>query len=233
MTEQNSRAVIGGNNPPDPIDEIGSKYADAIAEALNWLDGSTVENEGQMKHVDGLRKEMREYRMAVQAGQKEATEPLHEKWKGEIARWKPTLDDAVRMENGLKNSVDKFKKKLADEKAEKTRLANIEAAKARKEAEALAAAAATTTDIDAIRAADAAKEKAEAANKQAAAAKKDTVTGLRTVKKHAIDDYPKALNWIAKNDRDAVTEFITEYVRKNFKTSEIAGVRVWEDKQAY
>lgn len=233
MTEQNDRAVIGGNNPPDPIDEIGSKYADAIEEALNWLDGSTVENEGQMKHVDGLRKEMREYRMAVQAGQKEATEPLHEKWKAEIARWKPTLDDAVRMENGLKNSVEAFKKKLADEKAEKTRLANIAAANARREAEALAAAAATTTDIEAIRAADEAKAKADAANKQAAAAKQDKVTGLRTVKNHEIEDYPKALNWIAKNDRDAVTEFITEYVRKNFKTSEIAGVRVWEDKQAY
>ena len=42
-----------------------------------------------------------------------------------------------------------------------------------------------------------------------------------------------ALHWIAKNDKDAMTAFVEDYVRHNHKTSTITGVRVWQDKEAY
>ena len=64
-------------------------------------------------------------------------------------------------------------------------------------------------------------------------AAKDTVKGLRTVTKYEITDHRALLHWIAKNDRDAITAFIDEYVRRNHKTATITGVRVWEDKEAF
>ena len=65
----------------------------------NWLDGSPVENEAQMKAVDGLRKQAREWRMALKAGQKSATAPLYDAYKAEGARWKPTIEDAQRIDH--------------------------------------------------------------------------------------------------------------------------------------
>ena len=34
----NERAVIGGNNPPDPIDQICATFEASRMEAENWLD---------------------------------------------------------------------------------------------------------------------------------------------------------------------------------------------------
>ena len=45
--------------------------------------------------------------------------------------------------------------------------------------------------------------------------------------------HKEALNWIARNDRDAVTAFIEEYVRRNFKTLTIEGVKVTTEKEAF
>ena len=57
--------------------------------------------------------------------------------------------------------------------------------------------------------------------------------GLRTVHKYEITDGRAAINWIAKNDKEAVAEFVTEYVRRNHQTAQISGVRVWETKEAF
>ena len=96
-----------------------------------------------------------------------------------------------------------------------------------------AALAASAADIDAQRAADAAKAEAEAAAKAAKAASKNQVKGLRTVTKYEITDHRDALHWIAQHDRDAVTAFIEDYVRRNHRAANIAGVRVWQEKEAY
>lgn len=109
-------ASIGHNNPPDPIDAINTAHEGVRMEAENWLDGAEVENEAQMIAVDDLRKGAREWRMALEAGAKSATAPLYDAWKAEGARWKPTVDDAKRIEAGLVAAVDGFKRRLAAEK---------------------------------------------------------------------------------------------------------------------
>ena len=38
----NERAVIGGNNPPDPIDTITAAYESEREESANWTDGTPV-----------------------------------------------------------------------------------------------------------------------------------------------------------------------------------------------
>ncbi|MEP1768157.1 MAG: hypothetical protein ABJJ53_16145, partial [Sulfitobacter sp.] len=97
MNDMNPRAIVGGNNPPDPIDEISAAYDAEREEAANWTDGTAVENEAQMKSVDALRKSMREWRLSLEKGQKEATAPLRAVYQAELDRWKPTIEDAKRI----------------------------------------------------------------------------------------------------------------------------------------
>jgi hypothetical protein len=228
----NIQATIGHNNPPDPIDAITAPYDDARAEVENWADGGKVETEGQMQSVDALRKDMRAWRLALEAGQKEATAPLHAAYKTELDRWKPTIEDAKRLEGCLVSMVDGFKRKLAAEKAEVERKAQAEAWEATRKARE-AAQLADASNIEAQRAAAAAMAEAEAAHHRAAIAAKDTVKGLRTVTKFEVTDHKALLNWIAKNARDDVTAFIEAWALKNHKTTKADGLNVWTEKEAF
>ena len=222
------------NNPPDPIDEISAAFEADREEAANWLDGSPVENEHQMKAVDALRKSMRQWRLDLEKGQKSATAPLHDAYKAEMARWKPVIDDAKMIEGGLVAAVDAFKRKLAEEKKAAERAAWEEANCAKQEAEAKARAAAAS-DLEAQREAEAARQAAIDAERKAQEAKKDNVKGLRKVTKYEITDHKALLHWIAQNDREAVTAFIEDYARRNHKGKALAaaGLRVWDEKEAF
>ena len=228
----NQMATIGHNGGPDLIDEALAPFGDTITEAEGWLDGKPVENEGQMKAVDELIKGMKAARKAVDEARDGATKPLHEAWKAEVARWKPTQDDLDLQIKGLVALVDGFKRKLAAEKEAARQAAWAEAEAKRKEAEAKIAAA-DAANIEAQREARAAMEAADLARAQASAAQKDTVKGMRTVTRYEITDHRALLNWIAKNRRDDVTAFIEEWARKNHKDSNADGLWVWQDKEAY
>lgn len=224
---------LGHNHPPDQIDTITAAYEAEREEAANWLDGSPVENEAQMNAVDALRKSMRQWRLDLEKGQKDATAPLRAVYQAELDRWKPTIEDAKRIESCLVATVDAFKKRLAEEKRAAERAAWEAAEKARREAEAKAAAAAAT-DLEAQREAEAARQAAIDAEKAAQVARKDQVKGMRTVTKYEITDHKALLHWIAKNDRDAITAFLDEYARKEHKVVANAdGLRVWTEKEAY
>lgn len=225
-------ATIGDNNPPDPIDEALAPYGDTITEAEAWLDGAAVESEGQMKAVDDLTKGIKAALKDINAAEKSAAAPLHDAWKAEKARWKPTIDDLARIRDGLVAAASSFKAKLAAEKEAERRAAWEAADKARREAEEQAAKA-NAADIDAQREADAAKQAAVEAQKAAQAASKDTVKGMRKVTRYEVTDHRDALHWIAREDREAITAFVDEYVRKNHKKTPITGVRVWEEKEAF
>lgn len=236
MNDMNPRAIIGGNAPPDPIDEISAQFEDSRIEAENWTDGTAVENEAQMKCVDALRKDMREFRLALEKGQKSATAPLYDAYKREGERWKPTIDDAKRIEGCLVASVDAFKRKLQAERDEQERLARAEANRKMREAEE-AARAAAASDLEAQRAAAEAKRIADEAIEQAktaAEANASAQKGTRKVTRYEITDHRALLNWIAQNRRDDVTSFIEEWARKNYKDERNAnGLRVWEDREAF
>ena len=229
----NAPAKIGHNLPPDPIDEALAPFGDTITEAESWLDGQKVETEGQMKAADALLKSVKAARKAVDDARDVATKPLHDAWKGEVARWKPTQDDLDRLAKGLAALVNDFKVALAAQKEaarkEAERLAWEETRKAQE-----AARQADASNIEATRAAAAAIEAAEAAQKAEQAAAKDTVKGLRTVTKYEITDHRALLNFIAKNAREDVTAFIEEWARKNHKQFTGAdGLHVWTEKEAF
>lgn len=235
MNAENPRAVVGANNPPDPIDTITAPFDDARMESESWLDGKLVTDEKQMGAVDALRKDMRAWRIALEAGQKDATAPLHAIYTAELNRWKPQIEDAKLIESGLVSLVDGFKKRLADEREAARRAAWAEAEAKRKAAEALAAAA-DAGNIDDQRAAVQAREAADLARAQATVAQKDTVKGMRTVTRYEITDHRALLHWIAANDKDAMTAFIEDYARRNHKTTTAGadnGLRVWHEKEAF
>lgn len=223
---------IGHNNPPDPLDVALAPFGDFIAEAEGWLDGTAVENEGQMKAVDGILKQIKAAEKAVKDAEESEAKPIYDAWKEAKARFAPTLTDLERIKKGLVAVVDAFKRKLAAEKAEVERLARAEAERKMREAQE-AARLADETNIEAQRAAAQAQAEAEAAVKAAAVASKDTVKGLRTVTRHEVEDYRAAINWIAKNDRDAIVAFVDDYARRHHRDRRIDGVRVWTDKEAF
>lgn len=220
------------NAPPDPIDEAVAPYQDAIAEAEGWLDGATVETEGQMLAVDALLSDIKAAIKAVMAGEESEAKPVYDEWKRIKARWKPTLDDLDRIKKGLISATDAFKRRLAAERAEAERKARAAAEEARRAAEE-AAQAASLTDIEAQRAAAAAQAEAQAAAGRSAQASAGKVKGLRTVHRYEVEDHRAALHWIARNDRDAVTAFVDEYVRRSPASAAIDGVRRWTDKVAF
>lgn len=221
------------NSPPDPIDEAIAPFGDTITEAEGWLDGSAVETEGQMKAVDAMTKEIKAAKKAVEAAEESEAKPIYDQWKAAKARYKPTLDDLDRIIKGLVAAVDGFKRKLAAEKAEAERLARAEAARKMRKAEE-AARAADASNIEAQRLAAAAQAEAADAQRLAQAAAKDTVNGLRTVTRYEITDHRAMLNWIARNDRDAITAFIEAWAAKHHKENQAAeGLRVWTEKEAF
>lgn len=225
-------AQIGHNNPPDPIDLALEPFADILSEVGNWLDGAEVENEAQLKATDALLKDLKAARKAVDTARDEVTKPLHEAWKAEIARWKPTQDDLDRQVKCLIAAQAPFKARLAAEK-EAARIKAQQEADAKAEAARQAHLAANAASIEEQRRADEAIKEAEAAAKAASRAAKDTVKGMRTVKRFTINSHKAALHWIINNDRDAVTAFIEGYVARNFKAASIDGVTVTTEKEAF
>ena len=223
----------GHNNPPDPLDEALAPYGDDIAEAEGWLDGAKVENEGQMKAVDALLKQIKAADKAVKDAEESEAKPLYDAWKNSKARYAPTLTDLDRIKKGLVAIVDAFKRKLAAEKAEAERLARLAAEKARREAEE-AAGQADASNIDAVRAAAEKQAEAEAAQKAAAASSKDTVKGMRTVTRYEVTDHRALLHWIAANRRDDITAFIDAWAQKNHRNfTHAEGLRVWTEKETF
>lgn len=227
-----AKAVIGHNNPPDPIDLALEPYAAILEEVGNWLDGALVETDGQLADTDKLLKELKAARKDVDTARDEFTKPLHEAWKVEVARWKPTQDDLDRQVKCLVAAQAPYKDKLAAAKAEAQRKAQEEA-DAKAEAARQAHLAANAASLEDQRKADDLMREAEDAAKLAARAAKDTVKGMRTVQIYEIESHKEALNWIARNDREAVTVFIEEYVRRNFKLRQIDGVKVETKKEAF
>lgn len=230
----NKRAVIGGNCPPDPLDEAIAIDPEALELAEGMLTGLPVENEAQMRATDDLAKRLKAVRKAVEAAEESEAKPIYDEWKATKARFKPTLDDLDRMIKGCAAMVSDFKRKLAAEKAEAERKARAEAeAKARAAHE--AAQRAADSDIDAQREAAMAQAEAEAAQKAAQqASRANDVKGLRTVTRFEITDHRALLNWIAKNRREDLTAFIEEWARRNHKDNQAAdGLRVWQDREAY
>lgn len=224
--------MLGHNNPPDAIDEAVAPFGDAIEEAQQWLDGKPIENDDQLAVASHLLAEIKAAAKAVDEAAKLARRPLHDAWKSEIDRWKPTQDDLARLISGLIEIQRPYKAAKDAEKERARRKAHQEAQMAKIAAE-NAANSASMSDIDAQREADRLRVEAIDAQKAANAAAKDKIPGMRKVWRYEVTDHRAALHWIAINDRDSLTLFVNEYARKNHGTKEIDGVISWQERKAF
>lgn len=228
----NPRAAMGGNLPPDPLDEAIAPFGDTITMAEQWLDGVPVSTEAQMAEVDELIVGMKAAKKAVENAKEEEYRPHKAACDGVVSKYAPTLKDVDRLVKGLVGLVDGFKRKLAAEKEAKRQ----EAERAAWEATRLArdaAAKADVTNIEAQRAADEALAQAEAAQALANAAKADTVKGLRKTWFHEVTDTSALLRWINKHDRAALDAFCEEYARKHREDGVTRdGMRAWSERVA-
>jgi hypothetical protein len=229
MTDQ---AKMGHNNPPSPMEACATSYEAVICEAHNWADGAVVDTEEQMNSVDSLIKDIKSYRSALTKAGKEYTDPAHKAWKGMVAEVGVYNDDADLIQASLVAIVAPFKAKLVQVK-EDARRAAYDAARAAERKAAEAAALADAGNIEQMREAAQSRQAALDAQKAAQASGKDTVKGLRTVTKHEVTDMRDLVNWIAKNDKPAMSVFAVEYARRNHKEAPIDGVRVWTEREAF
>jgi hypothetical protein len=233
-TAMNDLSPIGHNQGPtlDPIEALTAQYDELLSEVANWTDGALVENEAQHDAVAELLKQFKTYSSALTKAAKERTDPLHKAWKAEVAAVKVYTDDADRMQGTLVACVAPFKAKLAEAKKAAERASWEAADKARREAEAKAAAI-NAADLDAVREADAARQAALDAQKAASASSKGKVKGMRTVHHFEVTSHKELINDILTNDRAALVAFMDEYARRNHRARTLAGVRVWTTQEAF
>jgi hypothetical protein len=214
------------------MEQVASEFDAVLMEAENWTDGVLVDSEDQLTALDAVLKQFKTYKSALTKAGKEHTTPAHTAWKETVADVKKYTDDADTIQKALVAAGDPFRKKLAAEKEAAKRAAYEEANRLEREAAAKLAEA-NAASIEEQREAQAAQDAALEAKKAAQSANKDTVKGMRKVTKYSIENHKAALHWIAINDKEAMTAFIDEYVRRNHKTTAIDGVRVWEEKESF
>ena len=152
----NDRAVIGGNNPPNPLEDATAPFQDAIEEAGNWLDGDPITEESQMVAIDAIIKELKPSKKKLDSRRLAATKPARDEVDKINKLWNTVSDDIALIIKKLVALAEPVRTRIADEKAAEKRAAYEEAERKRKEAEAKIEAAKESTDIDTAREAEAA-----------------------------------------------------------------------------
>ena len=220
-------APIGHNNPP-----AHEAMAIHVEELFNLVsdttEGAEVTTDEQETALDALLDDVRKTAKDAEAKRKAEKDPHLKAGKQVDANWKPIKDrlDAVAREIKTLLTPYRVAKQKAKEDAER---------KAREEAEAKEAAAqAKLQEPEHLQARFDAEEELKQARKLKATANGSAreATGLRTYKVVTVTDKRAALNWIAKHNPDALTEFVETYARQNAVNTPMDGVDVTEEKRA-
>lgn len=167
VAEANERAVVGGNNPPEPtpLEAFTAHVNDLFDSAKDFLDGAAIETEGQAEAISKLLDEARKAERDGTEIRKAETAPIDEAKAAVMDAWRPLVDPKT---GRCKLIADTCKKVLAPWLQAKDDAMRAVADAARLDAEQKAAAARSLhdnagTDL-------AARETAELAFKDAAKA---------------------------------------------------------------
>ncbi len=164
---------IGHNKPPTPFETAVEKIEDLYGEAMHWLDGEPIDNQGMADSIGMLMKKIRDARKEADDSRKAEVKPLNEA-KTEIqARYNPLLQKADLAKDTCARALTPWLEMMALEKERVAREAR-EAAEI-KEAAARAAFQASQVDDLAARAeAELLADEAKTADIRARVAAKDT-----------------------------------------------------------
>ena len=237
----NARAVIGGNNPPSPFEDIAQEIADLYDEARNWCDGDPITNEDQHDAVSALYnalhfagKQAEEMRVAEVKPLDDAKKAIQDKYNPLIGNTKAVKGKVVLGKDALGKMLSDWRARIeAAKRAEAERLAK-EAAE--EKARAIEAIRASSGNLEAREDAEAMLKEAEAVEKQAKRADRDANTGnrLRTVKRPELTDLREAIAFYWKTHRadfEALVQTLAERDVRAGKTA-IPGFEIITERKA-
>lgn len=222
----------GHNNPPHPIEDVLSSYAEFIEESDKIIGGDPVKTADQLNHVERVLGMIKEAEKAAIYEKERDVKPLYDKYKSRLATYKPTLDDLAFRKKALAKLMTDYKNMLLRQQEEDRRRLAKEAWD-KEQAVKAAQERARAGDLAAKESIEELAAEFTAARADLDTAKSEKVKGMRTVNLHEIQDYKAALMWIMSNDKDSLIAFVNEYVHRNIKSHEIDGVRKWTEKQAF
>lgn len=213
-------APMGHNQPP--WDEtLKGQLDDIELEASNWLDGAEIESQQQADCVGVIIGSLRKVKTQATKDHKEEKAPLLKQTKELDARKKTLIERADRIIGVAQAPITRFleeqERKLREEEA-------LKAKEARKAQEAAAAAAREAEQAGNLEAADEAANQQDIADelakdaKRAAKAKPQVqgagrAMGLRRRTRVIITDRKAILQWVMKNDPDALTDWLQGYAQ--------------------
>lgn len=259
--DQNPRAVIGGNNPPEetaaapvPMNWSAIKlHLDDLLDLVRGVTGVEIKDQANADQVGKLLRDLQDgakladqARTSEKAPLDEAIKEIQDRYNVYIAPLKNKTPGLVsKAELALKNQIGAWLKKLDDERVTRENAAREAAEKAAEEARAAHQAAAVSDDLDQIEAAEeliAASEQANRDLRQAEKAKPQVKTegyraiGLRSIwRAQRIEgEGGKALSHYAKTQPARVIAFIEQLAAEDVKAGvrSIPGFNIIEEKVA-
>lgn len=232
MTATNERAVIGGNNPPDPFAPHVTHIGDLLELAESALHGNAIETPEQAAAIDELLDSIKDAAKALEATRKAENKPFDEGKALVQAKAKPL---AAKLDIAKDTAIKALTPWRLAEQAAK----DAEQKRLREEAEKLAAEARAkfvhTAPTDLASRIEA-EELAKVAKKATAAANKidRTATGLRTYRTALVTDYGSLLAYLKQSDPHGLRQMLDDYAerQKNAGARNIPGVEITEHRKA-
>lgn len=217
-----------GHNSPPPHEAMALHVDDLFLLVSDTTEGAEVTNDAQEEALADLLDQIWQAEKDSEKQRKAEKEPHLEAGREVDAVWKPVKAKCEAAAKHIKGLLTPYRVAKQEAKDEEARIA-------REKAEAIEAAArAKMQKPEHLQAKFDAEEELKAARKIKAAANRTDreATGLRTYKVVEVTDRRAALNWIAKNDADALTEFVEGYARRRAVNFPMDGVTVTEEKRA-
>lgn len=241
---ENPRAVVGGNNPPEPTpyEKALKRIEDLYGEASLWMDGAPVNSAEVCDGIGNLKSLLLEAGKEAEQARKVEAKPFDE-GKAEVQkRYNPLAKKVELAVDACRKAQEPWLKKVADELAAKAEVARLEAA----EKAQLAQAAIQATDVTNLAGraeAEALVEDAKIAARVATKAGKATAkaggatgraTALRSVWSAKVVDPVKAARHYWSVAPDEINAFIQSLADRDVlhDARVIPGVSITEDKVA-
>lgn len=241
LIDSNPRAVIGGNNPPEPtpFDQAEAEILMLFDQAKGFLDGEPIANQAQADDVGRLDAMIMKARKVADTQRAEEKKPYDDAAKAVQEKWKPLLTRCDLARDACKQALTPYLRKLDEEKRAREEEARREAERVRREAEE-AMRSAHRYDLEAREAAEAKLREADEAEKAARRAEKDKAhvaggsraKGLRTVYRAEITGTSEFARYLWANHpadmRDFLDKMAAILVSRGLRA--IPGVTVHEEK---
>lgn len=229
-------APIGHNMPP-AYDAFDMALDEVYATAKDFLDGQPVASQGEADAIGVVMATAKKIRKDAEAARTAEKAPHLEASRAVDAKWKPIPDKCDSIIAAARKALTPYLQKLEAEQREEARKAREEAARLAQEA--IQAQRASEGSLEAVEAAKALQRQADDATKAAARAEKvkahvagdGRAQGLRAYQTAEVTDRRALLEYVIKNDPEALEQWLAEYARLALP-AQLPGVTILTERRA-